>query len=34
MKEELTTHDIKGEVMGSPGKEEEARGVVQAGART
>ena len=29
MQEELTTHDIKGNVMGSPGKEEESSGVVK-----
>ena len=32
MQEELTTHDVEGNVMGCPGEEEEARGVVKAGA--
>lgn len=33
MKEELMIYDIKGEVMGSLGKEEEVCGVVQVGVR-
>jgi len=34
MQEELATHHVEGEVMGGPGEEEEACGVVQTGART
>lgn len=30
MKEELATHEVEGEVVGCPGKEEEARAVVEA----
>jgi len=34
MKEELTAHDEEGDVMGCPSKEEEASGVIEAGAST